>query len=332
MKNTLETRLGIFVALAVIAAVLILETVGGIEMFRRGRTLSALFGNVQELKVGDRVKMAGVEIGRVQGVTLTNSKVLVVMKLHKDDAQKVRTDSKATVKFTGLMGQNFVAISFGSPSSPVARENTPLDTEEQADLNEMMQKVEKVAAGVQRFTDSISGDTIDNLLGPLTDLIKANKDSLTATFANMQSISSQISQGHGTVGRLIYDDTLYNTALTTITNLQDTGADVKLALADARKVIEQVNITVAQVSAGKGTIGKLLTDDALYNETSSAMSNLKEILEKVNKGDGTVGKLINDQEFYRNAKLTLQKLDQATEGLEDSGPLSVLGTIVGKLF
>jgi len=47
---------------------------------------------------------------------------------------------------------------------------------------------------------------------------------------------------------------------------------------------------------------------------------------------GNIGKLINDQEFYRNAKLTLQKLDQATEGLEDSGPLSVLGTIVGKLF
>jgi phospholipid/cholesterol/gamma-HCH transport system substrate-binding protein len=44
------------------------------------------------------------------------------------------------------------------------------------------------------------------------------------------------------------------------------------------------------------------------------------------------GKLVNDQEFYRNAKLTLQKLDQATEGLEDQGPLSVLGLAVSKLF
>src|SRR2546421_5189425 len=158
MKNPLEPRLGIFVALAVIAAVLILETVGGIEMFRRGKTLTALFNNVQELKVGDRVKMAGVEIGRVQDVNLTNNKVLVVMKLHKDAALKVKTDSKAMVKFTGLMGQNFVAISFGSPAAIAAREGTSLETEEQADLNDMMQKVEKVAAGVQRFTDSISGD------------------------------------------------------------------------------------------------------------------------------------------------------------------------------
>src|SRR5437870_4145894 len=102
MKNTLETRLGIFVALAVIAAVLILETVGGIDMFRRGKVLKAQFNNAHELKVGDRVKMAGVEIGRVQDMSLTNSKVLVQMKLRKQDAERVKTDSKAAVQFTGL--------------------------------------------------------------------------------------------------------------------------------------------------------------------------------------------------------------------------------------
>ena len=50
MKNTLETRLGIFVALAVIAAVLIMETVGGVERFSRGYHVSADFNNVQDLK------------------------------------------------------------------------------------------------------------------------------------------------------------------------------------------------------------------------------------------------------------------------------------------
>ena len=55
MKNTLETRLGIFVMLAVIAAFFILETVGGIDRFRRGYHVNAPFHNVQDLKVGDRV-------------------------------------------------------------------------------------------------------------------------------------------------------------------------------------------------------------------------------------------------------------------------------------
>ena len=65
MKNTLETRLGLFVALAVLAAAIILEMVGGVELFRPGYHIHALFNSAQELKEGDRVKMAGVEIGRV---------------------------------------------------------------------------------------------------------------------------------------------------------------------------------------------------------------------------------------------------------------------------
>ena len=57
-----------------------------------------------------------------------------------------------------------------------------------------------------------------------------------------------------------------------------------------------------------------------------------DLLQKINQGQGSVGKLINDESLYKNAKLSLQKLDTATEGLEDQGPLSVLGIAIGKLF
>ncbi len=323
MKNTLETRLGIFVALAVIAAVLILETVGGIERFQRGYRVNALFNNVQDLKVGDRVKMAGVEIGRIQDIGLTNNKVLVTMKIRRN--AELKTDSVATVKFTGLMGQNFVSVDFGTAAARRLENDQYLTTAEQPDLSAMMQKIDNVASGVENLTKSFTGFKIDNLLGPLTDFMKANKEPLTATIANVQAISTQISQGKGTVGKLIYDDSLYNSALSTVTNLQDTASEIKLAVADARKVIDRVR-------AGQGTVGKLLQDPTLYQEATASMTNLKEILQKVNQGQGSVGKLVNDQEFYKNAKLTLQKLDQATEGLEDQGPLSILGTAVSKLF
>jgi phospholipid/cholesterol/gamma-HCH transport system substrate-binding protein len=285
--------------------------------------LNALFKNVQELKIGDRVKMAGVEVGRVQDVTLTNSQVLVTMKLRRNTA--VHTDSTATVKFTGLLGQNFVDIDFGSAGAPLADENAILRSAEQPDLSAMMAKLDNVATGVENLTKSFTGDKIDNLLGPFTDFLRANQAPLTATIANIQSISSQISKGNGTLGKLIYDPSLYNSALESVTNLQETAADIKLTIADARKVIDQAN-------SGQGTIGKLLKDDTLYRETTASMSNLRGILEKVNQGQGSVGKLVNDQEFYRNAKLTLQKLDKATEGLEDQGPLSVLGIVVNNLF
>ena len=325
MRNSLETRLGIFVALAVIAAVLILETVGGVERFRRGYRVNGLFNNVQELKVGDRVKMAGVEIGRVQNLALTNNKVLVTMKIVAARRNEVKTDSIALVKFTGLLGQNYVAIDFGTPGAPPASEDAYLNTEEQPDVSAIMQKIDNVATGVENLTKSFTGFKIDDLLGPLINLIDANQVPLTTTISNVQSITTQIAQGKGTVGRLIYDDTLYNSALSSVTKLEDAASQIKFTIADARHIIDQVN-------SGQGTIGKLLKDETLYHETTESMTNLKEILQKMNQGQGTVGKLLNDQELYRNAKLSLQKLDKATEGLEDQGPLSVMGIIINNLF
>jgi phospholipid/cholesterol/gamma-HCH transport system substrate-binding protein len=325
MKNTLETRLGIFVALAVLAAVLIMETLGGPEWFRRGYHLNAEFNNVQDLKLGSQVKMAGVEIGKVEKIGLdeTNNKVRITMKLRR--AVIVRTDSTATIKFTGLLGQNFVSVDFGTTTSPQAADGAMLATVEQPDLSAMMQKIDNVASGVENLTKSFTGVKIDDLLGPLTDFIKANSRPLTATIANFQAVSAQIAEGKGTVGKMINDDALFNSLYNTATNLQDVGSDIKATIADARGLLDQAK-------TNNGTIGKLINDDKLYREAADAMSNLRQVLEKVNQGQGSIGKIVNDKEFYNNAKLTLQKLDKATEGLEDQGPLSVLGLIVNNLF
>jgi phospholipid/cholesterol/gamma-HCH transport system substrate-binding protein len=323
MKNTLETRLGLFVALIVVAAFFITFIVGGLEKFQAGLRVNALFDSAQELKLGDRVKLAGVEVGKVESITLTNSKVMVIMKLRANTP--VKTDTVASIKYAGLMGQNFVALDFGSGRAPAATDGSTLNSAEQADLSAIMQKLDKAATGIQNLTESVTGDTIQNLVGPLTDFIKQNTGPLTATLANMRAMSTQIAEGKGTVGKLIYDETFYTTALTTVSNLQSTSDEMQTALGDARKLLAGVN-------AGEGSIGKMMKDEQLYREATDSMTQLKEILQKINHGDGTVGKLVNDQEFYKNAKLTLQKVDKATEGLEDQGPLSVIGILANSLF
>jgi len=324
MKNTLETRLGLFVALIVIATILIINTLGGVEHFKKGIRLHALFKTAQELKVGDRVKMAGVEIGRVEKITLAEDRVKVTMKLRAEIP--VKSDSMATIRFAGLMGQNFVNLEFGSPTNTVYLKNDQtIATSEQADLGVIMAKLDDVASGVQNLTKSFSGDTIDNLFGPFTAFLKQNQEPLTASIANLRKASDKIASGEGSIGKLINDETLYNSALTTVSNLNTTANEAKTTLAEARKIIDSVN-------AGEGSIGKMIKDEKLYKEASESMTNLKEILKKMNDGEGTVGKLINDQEFYKNAKLTLQKVDKATEGLEDQGPLSVLGILANGLF
>ena len=330
--NTLETRLGVFFAMAMIAAFIILELVGGVNILRPGFHLFAEFNNIQDLKVGDPVKIAGVPIGQVDHIGLdeTNNKVLLRLRLHSGVI--VRTDSQATIKFAGLLGQNYVAITFGTPAAPAYTDGQRLVTAEQPDLSALMAKLDEAASGVQNLTKSFTGDKIDNLLGPFTDFMRQNNPKLTAMIANFSAVSTQIAQGKGTVGKLIYDDALYTSALSTVTNFQGVSGDLKLTLGDARGMIGKARGMMDDVNAGHGTVGKLLKDEALYRATTDSMTNLKEILQKVNKGDGTVSKLINDQEFYKNAKLSLQKLDKATEGLEDAGPLSILGSMLNSLL
>lgn len=317
MKNSLETRLGIFVVFVVLAAVVIVETLNGWQqLFNHTYQVSALFDTIQDLKTGDDVKMAGVQVGHVDKIAIEDGKVRVTMSLNSD--APVKTDSIATIKFTGLMGQNYVSIDFGTPGAPNAEKDTVLASREQPDLNAVMAQLNDAASGIRNAMKGFTGDTINNLLGPLTDLIKQNSGHLTATVSNIENITGQIASGQGTVGKLIYDQTLYNSAMNTVSNLQGAVASAQLM--------------INTVTNGQGTLGKLLTDETLYNETTASMTNLHQILLKINNGQGTVGKLVNNQDFYKNAQLSLQKLDKAADGLEDQGPLTVLGSLVSTLL
>lgn len=329
MKNTLETRLGLFFALALVCAVVILEMIGAADFFRRGNHITATFNTVQDLKKGDLVKMAGVQIGRVESITLENGKAKVALKINPK--YEIKTDAKAYIKFTGLMGQYFVSVEGGTAAAPPIQTGS-LQTGEQPDLAVLMAKLEGVAGGIESLTKSFSTDNLSTLLGPLTDFVNKNTGPLTATIGNLRIVSDNLVAGKGTVGRLLMDDAFYNSAYTTVTNLQTATADLKGLTTQADSFLTQTRSILTEIQEGRGTLGRLAKDETLYKEGATAMTNLREILQKMNQGQGTVGGLINDDAFLKNAKLSLQKLDKATDGLEDQGPLSILGLVIGSLF
>ena len=300
MKNTLETRLGVFVALTIVAGMVIVEMIGAAGFIKPGMHIRARFNTVQDLKQGDMVKVAGVNIGRVEKVDFADNKVEVTMKLTKKD--QVRTDSKAVIRFLGMMGQNYVSISFGSANAPLAADGFLIETTEQPDMNALIGKLESVATGIENVTKSFSGESFGNLLGPFTDFLKENNPKITAILGNMQNISSQLAEGKGTAGKVIMDDQLYSTALGAVSNLNHTATEVQ-------DVIGQAKTVVKQITEGQGTLGKLTKDEKLYTETTTAMTNLREVLQKINTGQGSVGKLVNDESLFKKARMTLQKLD-----------------------
>lgn len=330
MKSSLETRLGMFFAVVTIAGFILFEMLGGANVFNRGTIYRARFSSARDLKVGDPVKLSGVPVGRVKSVAVVGNRVEVGLQV--DPKAPVRTDSVAAIQFTGLMGQNFVALTFGGENSPLAVADTLLQSREQADLSDLMTRLDNVASGVEGLTKSFSGEEISKLFGPLTDFMKQNQSNITTIVSNMRDVTSEMAQGRGSIGRLLKDPALFTAAVGTMNHLNDAVSDVKPLTQEARGMMTDLRSVVGKIEKGEGTIGKFLSDPSLFNQANGAVGNLREILEKINRGTGSIGELVNDNAFLKNVKLTLQKVDKATETLEDTGPISVIGTAVGVLF
>ena len=323
-RGNSEAQVGLFVVLALVAAFVLMEVAGSVNLFSNTIKVQTRFENIKDLKTGDPVKVAGVQVGRVSTIAFDANKVLVELEIDQDKQAAIRTDSEAAIQFEGLMGQHYVAVKFGQAGVPIEN-GTELITVEQPDLSTLMAKLEGVAEGVENMTSSFSGDTFGDILGPLGDLIQENKDKLSNMLSNLEQVSGDIANGEGTVGKLISDRELYDSAIATIDKLKKSTEQITQTVAETRSV-------VAKLNQGEGTLGMLTSDPTLYNETTTAMMNLREVLEKLNQGKGSIGMLINDPTLLNNATTTLQKVDKATESLEDQGPMSVIGMAVGNLF
>ncbi|MFA7257164.1 MAG: MlaD family protein [Kiritimatiellales bacterium] len=125
-------------------------------------------------------------------------------------------------------------------------------------------------------------------------------DELSAAVAGIKTLTDQITAGKGTLGKLIYDDAVYD-------NLKE--------------------VTERLVN-GDGTLGKLLAkDDHLYQDLSATMANLRTITDKIEAGDGTLGKLVNDDQMYSEAQKLLAELRAAIDDMRETSPVTTFSTI-----
>jgi phospholipid/cholesterol/gamma-HCH transport system substrate-binding protein len=69
---------------------------------------------------------------------------------------------------------------------------------------------------------------------------------------------------------------------------------------------------IADVRAGRGTLGKLATDDALYNELNALITSANQVTRSINRGDGTLPKLIHDPAAYNSLRASLDNLQTMT--------------------
>lgn len=328
-NNHQSIRVGLFFVLGLALAWITFESLSGGQVFKaKGYTLVAPFDNLKGLKTGDEVLMAGVKIGTVTTTRLGNQRVEAVIKV--DPKVRIPNDAIASVETSSLLGSQHLAVSFGK--SPVAlAHGEEIRTRNTVDMNEVIaqlgslgSKLEEVANGVSQALGSGTQGG-GSLFTKLDHLVTDNGPKLTEAIANLQSITAKLKDGEGTLGRLVNDAKLHDELVAAVD-------EIKSAAADTRTFIGETKGLVADVKAGKGTLGVLLYDEATAGSIKVTARNLRELSDRLNSGQGTLGKLLADDSLYLEAQSVIKKVDRAVDGLSDQGPITAVGVAANALF
>lgn len=329
MAMSREVRVGLFLVVAFLILIALFELLGKETIFARMVEYKTSFKAIPSLRLGDPVRLAGVEVGNVRDIRVIGARVEVTIRVKP--GTPIKTDSIATIKLTSLLGTNFVDVTFGSPSAQVAPPGSFLQSAEPPDLNTLLARLNDAAGEVQVLVKQVN-EGMGKSLEPLTSTfqsmdriakqIEKGQGTLGKLIAsdglyqemqgiatNMNKVSQQLARGEGTLGKLVNDDTLYK-------DLRSLTADLKVASQGLSRIAQDVE-------SGKGTLGKLVKDDALYLEAKNTLSQAREALggiqtmsRRITEGKGTLGRLLNDDALYTDMKGALVSLNNIMKKVE----------------
>ena len=311
-----QLKVGLTVLVASITlAVLIFLMSGTGGLLTRKITIKSYFDNAGGLREGAPVRLAGVDIGNVTRIRVVSepdkklTPVEVTMKVNTQYRENLRADSVTSLSTAGVLGETYIDIDSSQARGPEARSGAVLPTREHPDFNDVvrasqstLQNLDALLKRVDRiiaFVESGQGSVGKLIYDPTL------YDRLASTVNEFQNVVNQVSEGNGTIGKLISNDELYQKANATV---------------------DKLNAIIDDLNAGKGTAGKFLKDPTLYNNANDTVANVKKLTEDVNAGKGALGKLAKDQEFADKLQNTMNKLSALTDRLEAGQ-----GT-AGKLF
>jgi phospholipid/cholesterol/gamma-HCH transport system substrate-binding protein len=309
-----QLRVGITVIVAsVTLAILLFLMSGTTGLFTRRILLRSYFDNAEGLRKGAPVRLSGVDVGNVTNIVIVRDRPLtpveVTMKVTTKYDYNLRTDSVTSLDTAGVLGETYIDIDSSQAKGPPAKDGDVLPTQVHPDFNQVVRA---------------SQGTLENI---------------NALIQRADNILAFAQSGKGSLGKLIYDPTLYNRFSDTVADFQKIVQEVASGQGSLGALInrndaydkftatlDKMNAVIDDLQAGKGTAGKFLKDPSFYNDAHDTVANVKKITEDINAGKGTIGKLTKDEELANKLDTTITKLSQLTTELQAGR-----GT-VGKLF
>lgn len=289
-----ELKIGILAVLAVVLAAIMIFLVGGqTGFFWQRYHLKTRFPNVQGLKSGALVRVAGVEVGTVKGIEFQGAEVEVSMEVLKTMHDKITTDSRAMLGSLSLLGEAVVDISAG-------RTGQPLEDWGFVPSAKTPGSISDVAAGASAGIDELTKLIQDIRAGKGTAGKLVTDDQLykelNAFLASAENVVNAVNKGKGTLGQLVNDPAAYRSLQASLQNLSE---------------------MTRRINAGEGSLGQLLKDDAFARSLSSTTASLDQLTQKINRGEGTAGKLVTDAALYNRINSLSERLDTLINRLND---------------
>jgi phospholipid/cholesterol/gamma-HCH transport system substrate-binding protein len=218
-------RLGAFIiaTLAILAAGIFI--IGSKQyMFTSTYRLRAQFATVVGLDPGAEVRVGGVHSGSVRGIELPNKptdKITVLMDLQRSTHDIIKQDSVAAIETEGLLGNEYVSISFGSAQALNVKDNDTIASQPPLVIADLIKKADGILDSSQEALNNV-----------------------TVATANLSSISGKINQGQGTVGALVNDKKIYTQLDQTTAGLHDTVNHAQAGVAAFQENMEAMKQNV----------------------------------------------------------------------------------------
>jgi len=301
-----QLRVGVLVIFSLAVFAIGTFFIGGqVGFFRRHYKLRAYLSEAGGLREGAQVRLAGVGVGNLQQIRISPyhdpaRAVELQMSVARTYQNEIRADTIASIETVGLLGESYVNLTRGSPGQEVIADGGVLKTSEEADIKRVVQNANDVIVNLRVLSAKLNDITgqIESGKGSLGKFVydQTLYNRLDKASGALDRMVTRVDQGQGTVGKFMADETLYNTAVATVDR--------------ANKVLEDMQ-------HGPGSFAKFVSDPSVYNNVNHLVTQANSLVDGINQGHGTLGKLATDSQLYDHMNQTFDHFDKISSRMAD---------------
>lgn len=296
-KLSSEAKVGLLVLGSSVILLWMTFAVGKFEFGgAKGYKVTAMFDSVAGLDAKAAVRMAGVQIGTVEVVELEDSRARLVLRI--DPGVKIPRGSEAAVKTMGLLGDKYVDIvpaeraaapgARAGERAGIYKEGDRIEaTAAPSDADQLISKLSAIADDIKKVTGSLSNvfgtqrgeRSMEDILQDLRQTTANIKEFSYALRGDGSELVTRLNELAANLNGVVNDNK--DNLKTTLENVKEASKSAELALASIEKVSNRID-------QGEGTLGKLVTDDSMYNNIDSAAKGISDYVSRVERMKTTV--------------------------------------------